>query len=487
MKRIFILILTIFVFLPCLAACSEEDPTRACVFIVGNHANANYIGDIPDNDTYKKAVNMIESCVQVTMDHPANTETDTYAVVADIDIIICDGNPERVDLRAHQMNFYIADASTSENEAMDEISELTNRIMSFMFSEELRADDEEVDLLAAIAEAEKILAHSDAGKKHIFIIDTGITTAGYLNMTLTENNITKTDFRTVYQSLPDGAFADLSDIEVTFEGLGNVAGIQDDMRSDNAFVNNLRGLWTMILKERMKADITNDEILYAYREGTPMMYTEDENLYPYVSKVYFRGDMPEIEPSEWPGYPEPETEPPETEPPETESTKPEPPKTEPEKTEPPVAPEPPVIILAHQELGFEADAATFRDGSKQATYAIEEYKDDIVDFLTADPTNNKLYIVGSIANTRKNLKSRTADLAQARAEAVAKLLYERNVREDQIIIINAGTTEFTWRDTDEFVNGEWNNQLAESNRIVAIIGSTSKEQVAELRREGYID
>lgn len=484
MKRKLAFIVSAVLLLTCLVSCweaPEPEPTRACVFIVGNHANANYIGDMPGSSAYKKAAAMLKSCFRVSTDSPVGSDDTRYDIEVDIGIIVCDGNPEVVDPREYQFDLYLADIENSKNSSYKKkVQKFTDSVISFMFSEELRADDMEVDLLAALTEAQKVLARFDAEEKHIFIIDTGITTTGYLNMRIPEYNITVTDFRTIYHdNMPESAFPDLEGIKVTFEGLGNVAGMQTDMRSNNAFANNLVGLWTMMLTERMHATLADGEILYAYREGTPMMYTEEDTSYPFVSKVYFRGDQPIIEPSDW-GVNPAETEPPETEPPETE-----PEETEPAETEPPAPDDTIVIPLPHQELGFKADSADFID-KMQAIYVIEEFKDDIVEFLNADSTN-KLYIVGSIANTSDNLQTRTAKYAGDRAEAVAKLLYERGVPEERIVVINAGTTKFTWRNTDEFKNGAWDNKLAEFNRVVAIIGSTSEAEVAELRDNHYID
>ncbi len=94
--------------------------------------------------------------------------------------------------------------------------------------------------------------------------------------------------------------------------------------------------------------------------------------------------------------------------------------------------------------------------------------------------NEKIYVVGSIANTSENLKVSTNKYSDGRAKAVAnklkKLLKSAKVDVNRIIPIDAGTTEFSWRDTNEFdSNGVWQDELAQKNRVVAILSSNSEK------------
>lgn len=448
----------------------QHIPTVSCVFILGNHANANYIGDNTDSEVYKFACDMIERSMRQTRD--ANSRID---ITTSVNIIISDSVPSRVDLKAHNVKTTAEDIANSSAKYLNPAKEeIISSISSFMFSKDLRADDEEVDLLAALSEAQKILSFSDAEEKHIVIIDTGITTSGFLNMTKDEYNIMKTDLRNITASLPEAAYPDLTGIHVSFMGLGNVAWPQDDMRNNNTFTNNLQTLWTQILL-RSNATISNP-ILYAVNEGTPMMYYEtpdDEDPgYPYVTRVYFfdRGLVSIVPNQQVIMEPIPEV----TTPPVVEVPEPEPEKIK--------------IVFAQQEFGFKGDSAAFKNGDSQAIYAINQYIDQIGAFLN-DDFNNKLYIVGSIAHTKKNLHVQNDPLALARAEAVSKLLIERfNIPESRLVVIDAGSTVFTWRCANEFPDGvNWSRPDAEKNRIVALIGSTSESEVAELREQGYIE
>ena len=60
-----------------------------------------------------------------------------------------------------------------------------------------------------------------------------------------------------------------------------------------------------------------------------------------------------------------------------------------------------------------------------------------------------------------------------------------HVPQDSLVIVDAGTSEFSWRPGHEFIDGELNRENQQSSRMVALIPSSAAE-VSELRQQGYI-
>lgn len=116
----------------------------------------------------------------------------------------------------------------------------------------------------------------------------------------------------------------------------------------------------------------------------------------------------------------------------------------------------------------------------------------VCDFLNDERVaNEKIYVIGSIANTRENLQVDTNKYSKGRSETVAdelkRLLENTGVDTDRIVPIDAGTTVFSWRNTDEFdSNGIWQDSLAQKNRVVAILSSNS-EKAQESTLQSYIE
>ena len=67
------------------------------------------------------------------------------------------------------------------------------------------------------------------------------------------------------------------------------------------------------------------------------------------------------------------------------------------------------------------------------------------------------------------------------------LINDYAVPADRIVVIDAGTTEFSWRNANEFSSGSLTQDPAEAqkNRVVAIISDNSP-LVEELKATGYL-
>lgn len=423
---------------------SSEKLPVSLVIIAGRHANANLF---PENQL-EKAEEFLKRSIQET---PTSSG---YNLTAKVSVIVSDGNPQVASVGEKLLQR----TATNTNESEEIQEEMVKDLIKFLRSDELRADDEEVDLLEAIRVAQKHLQSDDGYERHILILDTGITTAGCLNMSNTKILDEKID--DIIDLLED-QIPKLDGIQITFLGLGNVAYPQCGL-SGNKAEDRLVDLWTKIL-EKGNGTLT-DPIFYSAPEGEPMMWNETpvdgDPGYPAVNAVIFVEDPgKEIIPNSI-----------------TISS-----------DDLPLEKSNISCALQSAHLGFKAESAEFRD-IDQAIATINLIAPNLEQFL--NETDYNIYVVGSIAKVVPNMNDRTNKISLERAQAVCDLLIEKyNVPRDRLIPIDAGVTEFSWRNANEFPNGEITSETSTNqakNRVVALIGENSTSLVQELRDANYI-
>ena len=431
-----------------LTACSgEKIPDRdaiALVIIAGKHANANFY---TEQNMPEEVNTLIERSIAYSGD-----ENDGYQAKAQVAVIVSDSRPTMepvsdagVKLSCEGYNAYVI---------KEGVKEIQKSLRNYLCSNQLMAEEEEVDLLGAISEAKLILDGYPDAEKHILILDTGITTAGMLRMQYVD--ILQGEVDDVLSQIRDGAFTDLSNINVTFKNLGNVAEPQKIARDDDTVKTRLTSLWTSIIQRCNGCLIGN--IGFSSVQGTPMKYhdTLDKSGYPFVTSVSLKPYELLV-------------------------------KTSLDPDEPPIIEIDP-ITLETADLGFLPDSAEFRS-EENANQKISQYTGNLIAYLN-DNIENRLYIVGSVSLTSSNIECRNSEISRIRSNRVAELLIQHGVPSDRIITIDAGTTRFSWRNTEEFPdgpNGKWDVDAAQSNRIVEIFGTCKAEFVQELRDAGYID
>lgn len=436
MKK-FVIMLIAMMLLLTVSACTKNDKNSetpvSLVIIAGRHANANMFTE----DMLDVARQLVERTIVKTQDDEG------IHAEADVSIIVCDGDPEKVPVKAGDIDLLKIDADNEKQYAERDgwIAELVAR---FLMQDALKADDPEVDLLKAISQAQDILNSKKGTEHHILILDTGITTSGYLNMKVTDfiNTETADVIETIREGIPN-----LNGTKVTFLGIGNVSSFQPELTS-NTDREKLLTLWTSTI-ETAKGELT-EELYFSENSGEPMEFSEDdENGYPYVGTVFFKQPDGTVELGSI--VIEQETE--------------------------PVGPG---IGVAFQtsDLGFDSNKATFKD-INQARHAINAIRDQIQRFL--NETDDKIYIVGSVAKTASSANDTfTNKLSTDRAQAVADLLInEYGVPADRIVFFGAGIHEFSWRNANEDKGPQ------QANRVVAIISGNSTELIQELIRGGY--
>ena len=147
MKKKVSFLLTLFLSLCILSSCggtsiSEQDG-GALAIILGRHANANMYSaeDFSDMEMFQELLNASASITD-----KGNGE---YSAKFDVSVIVNDGKPETVRLPSELKNEFSA-----YNQAfVDGYNKMLTDINKILVDDSFKADDEEVDLLAALAEA----------------------------------------------------------------------------------------------------------------------------------------------------------------------------------------------------------------------------------------------------------------------------------------------------------------------------------------------
>lgn len=429
----------------------NDDQPQSLVIILGNHANARKLTkDTLGEDITKQ----IERCINVTKG------TNSYTIKAHVSVIVCDGKPESVPIVNENGENFLTNEAPNEKLLAAYKEEMVDNIIDFLMSDNLKANDEEVDLLSAIDEGQKIL-NADQGYGHnMLIVDTGICTSGDLNMTTL--NISEGEASEVLSRIEDG-IPNIDGTVVTFKGLGNVGGKQDDL-SGNALTRRFLDIWRGIIVDYGHGTLLNDSLMIAPHSGDDLFSEKNGGDYPWVTQVVFKDETGAIIPT--PSF--------------TIKTK------TPENV--------PSVTLKFDEtsIGFVAQSTEFLDESV-AISILDGAVVNIVNFLNDSvESDGFIYVVGSIAKVHPEDDYHEDPYASGRAQKVVDTLLERykDLPKDRIKIIDAGTTEFSWRNAVEFPDGTEASRDLEAmskNRVVAIFSNTCTDLEQELRDAGYVE
>jgi len=410
-------------------------PGEYLVIIVGNRAN-----------TYPLSARDRERVEGIIVNSFASTGV-AYNARSTIWLVISDGDPRVYEILNEEIR------SGNPRNRNDNLPHEARRIVSEI--ESIRAVNEEADLLGALHEAARILrnetSEDSSRTRHVLILDTGITTTGYLNMQ--EIDILNTSMYDIIQylrehhALPpqqeewDEHDIHLQDAKVTFLNITNVAYPQE---VSPAIRTHVQRLWTAIITAYGADSI---DMSVGIRYGVPNTV---ESGFPYVSSVPFYAALPE----------------------------PEPPYTEVDVPEP-YEPEPPAL-LGMVKLRFVPESDILVDGRPNAIISIIEQLGDayqILEYLEYFPDRN-LYVVGSEARMRPTLPNRTEPvISQLRADEVRTILIEDfGVPPERVFAVGAGTSVFPWRMAEEFPDGvTLDEDNAQSNRVAVVMSRESGE------------
>ena len=388
-----------------LLSCIKKEYPHSLVIVVGRHANANEFSEANYTDL-KEYINTIAF--------------DNY-YGSYIGAIISDGRPFIVN---ESFDDFLPISGVDKNKR-DRINKAIDSVMAEVRNPQNRAISDENDLLRAIFMARNLLKdfEKSSGRgmesQTIFILDTGIATAGYLNFLRHGINHSFTDAQipAIIDSLrEDHALPDLNGIKIVFRGINDVSWPQTSplpRRIESSIVN----LWTTILKESGAiVDINNDTT----RGSVPNLIN-----FPYVTPIKF--DRPDIQ----------------------------------------------------DPVNVRENLISFLPGgrtpviSENGRYVLREYTKQLKTYLDQNP-NVRLYIVGSESKETPTYNPDTG-LSTDRAEAVKTVLlnYEPLLPINQL---DAFGLAVSYPDREyEFVSGVYDEDIGKRNRIVVLVLSDYRD------------
>lgn len=397
----------------------KNNEPAVLVMLLGNHANAMKMPE----DAYYDIEELLDRAVY-----------GGYSCA-----VVVDSTPTKVEL-TDGPDFFQEDARNAVI-LRQRIDERKEKIIDILKNADICADSPEVDLLAALHEAQNIFESNQnyckAGKQ-ICIVDTGISTAGDLNFVNLDILYSRAEIDEIANRLKNyggvGVLPDLTGVEVIFigtaEGLAEAAKPQEISTVDKKYV---KDLWQEIINE-CNADKT--EFRAAAGWDTPNIYTEDnDSAYPYVSAITFSHeeaiDFSEIQEEEVPHASQANVE----------------------------------IKLSSEAIGFMPDGNEYLNDTNTRNM-LQPLAEDLKKYFEYYP-DEKIWIVGTTAAVPKGTTG-SVDLSLQRAEAVKNtLVTEFGIREERLVTIGLGAM-FPWH-VDEYPEDVFDTETAQANRAVWIL------------------
>ncbi len=415
MKRIIIALMLVLALAFTLAGCGKDkapEGPSGLVIIVGNHANSKIAADEIIDEMMTEDPELFTNAYSVV-------ENDRYFTAkANIAVIVADGDPEIESLEKYGFETGYLSESNTEKKTVANIEDNNDILVEIFESEVLKAQQEQVDLIAAFDVAVNYLnGLSNVTEKNILILDTMLPTKGLIDVrTLDFENISGEELFNKVMDVNGNRMPDFSGITVQVKGAINTCGFQDKRISE--VCTNLLDFWKEFFGSSLKGDIVES---YG-ASGTEKLYKEDGSGYPYVSPIAV---------------------------------------TPPDPLDP--------VIFGEQQVRFNSGDWTFVNPDEAKEYIRKASAESIKKALKSDP-DAIFYVVGSIAVDSKGNKFETHEISRNRALVVADILIECGVPAKNLRVLDCGTNVLKGlRDADEFAGGSWNDDEAAKNRVVAVI------------------
>lgn len=324
----------------------------------------------------------------------------------DFNAIVVDGEPQVCASYQIKSPDKMVDGSKHKSIAED----YTNQVILSLSN--AVAQTPEVDTLQAIIMSADALNASDCEVKRMLVYDSGLSTSGLLNFS--EKNIIDADPQVIVERLNElHAIPDLSGIDVSWVGLGEVCGNQ--ARLTASYKAKLQAIYDAILKAGNANSIDFDT--------SPLTNETSDFDFPNVSEVVIPPDS--------------------------------------------IGDDITIIKFDSETINFQKDTAEFIDRN-----AAEQALNDVADKLMHN-RNLNVVLVASTA-TYGTVES-CENLAERRGGAVKNLLVEMGVNESQLRIYALGQAESKLRVDDLDSQGNLISGEAEKNRAVFIINESNFE------------
>lgn len=438
---------------------APESGGYAVVIIAGRRANVTF----PSKDALLRDSNL-QTLVQKSVEYGKLENGQCYGE-ANLHFILCDGDPGKVDPivpiqdgagEPAKISTLLRKEDGNYTSIKRYFEHLTEWVADALTNESLRAEEPEADLINAIADAKDILNQPKYNNKQKFIllIDSGISTSGYLRMQdFSIQNITGNETPDVIVNrLAEDAMIDLSGIHVDFFGLGCADGLYQPKLNGETMKADLAAFWTAYVEDGCGGKVAVTPLRATSEiDGTPL-----NSGYPDVSVVPFV---------------------------DTYTYTPDP------SGKKPVKPNLTKLVFHEKTLTFIENQAIFANRDDAITQITNQagYFQQIMDY---DP-EAVFYVVGSIARIGIDHTQENGTLSYDRAYEVAKIMVEEaGVPAEKIRLIKGGLTMLPWRNAVEYPGELEENKdeaAQDKNRVVAIVPSIFEDQMAILNgtAEGY--
>lgn len=367
---------------------SPKETEVALAIVVGSHSNSM---DIPVNSgTIKDA--LYDSC------YSYGSVSFTYV----------DGNPKmyyRCDIPEPEVSGL--SSSKKQSIANGYVNQLLNQM------KQAKPVVSEVDTLKAVRQAAMSIADvSDNQEKVMIIMDSGLSTVGYLDFT---KGFLNADTDSIVEALRQAeALPDMNNIRVLWMYSGQTAYPQKELSERQK--NKLKDIWSSVLiAGGAKEVIFTSDIA---SEST-------DNTYPIVSIVDVEEQKIDWDDENWNIIDEPID----------------------------------TIVLDSAYVNFIGNKAEFKDYD-MAVESLENVAEQLISY-----SNNKMYVIGTTASGDKDF---CQQLSVDRAEAVKNILVSYGVKESQLITVGLGF-EDPWHVEDIDDNGRQISDKASQNRKVLIV------------------
>lgn len=368
-----------------------------------------------------------------------------YTAKCHLKVIVCDGSPSEVELKkpnGKELELYQSDVSEGyiKNTYPDE---LVDDIVEALQGDGVWANDDEVDLVAALREASRKFETTDR-ERMIYIMDTGLCTVG--PMALDVNDAGEVDLvgppkptaDELMLGLKSGDFPSLSGVRVKFRNFADFCGEQEIL-DDDVLIEAFQDVWKAYL---VKCGVENPEVHYDGSEYDKSVDKYVASNYPKVSVVKFRKalELPPPRPASAPFDSVLDAN---------------------------------LILNGESVGGFDKNIHVPND--VEAAKQIAAEKKMFLDQILQIYPDCVFYVIGSSSYVRGEFRDTDLD-AEGRANTVAEYLIDAGVPADRIIPIDAGSHKLPWRNADEL-------EEKDENQVVAIIPSYRVEIIKVLNAE----
>ena len=408
-----------------------EDEHYSTVLILGKNSRTKF-------DT--KAISSLSEIIGKSYYYDIS---ESYKASLNLSVIVPDGYPTFVEFPANVMEWMSVTKAQSEDTIKEDIELNLEKLIPYLASEEIKADDDQVDLLAALTRAKAKFAEpgfvSGNSTRLVVIYSSGFGTAGGFDMT--KIDVDELSKEAVLDAIPEETFPVFPDgTKCLFIGLGNVGVGQEDKFADNIFTKKMEDIWTEIIEDKCNLELISP-IAYSTSGGIDLGFEEGYRDYPYVSPISL----------------------------------------EPNKIDVPLGETEGVLFIG--------DTDAFIDEESTIRFILKETKGLRLKAKADDSV--KIYVVGSISVPDGQPDYQGAPdepLSRDRAERVKEILSSRVIKykdasgytgeeypeendcvvsPDQIVVINGGLTEFSWRN--------FSYEERYRNRVVAVTYKGSED------------